>query len=102
MSLSRTFRLLSQAAAGTALEAVRQDAAFAIVVIHEFRTDRMDPAKQKANAWDYGRFAEAVFGVVADEVAHGQLYGPRRLPAGRHLHRPVVLYMGKAVCDYNA
>jgi hypothetical protein len=90
------YQLLT-AVAGTALEAARREADTAVVIIHEFCTADRDTAKVARNASDLQAFMTALVCTGVDNMAPGRLYGPAVLTAGKHLHRPVNVLIGKAM-----
>jgi len=94
------YQLLT-AVAGTAIEAASRPAGTAaVLVVHEFRTEKIDPKKIAANGEDFQRFVGAILLQPAGTVVPGQLYGPVILPESTHLARKVDLFIGKAVFEW--
>jgi hypothetical protein len=91
---------LITAVTGTALEAARRQAVAAVVIVHEFRTERANGKKVAVNTEDFQEFVGALLDLPHSEVLHGRLYGPARLAPGTHLDRAVNVFIGKAVFDW--
>ena len=93
------YQLLT-AVTGTAIEAASQKVSTAVVVVHEFRTESIDAEKAQTNASDFATFVGVLLGLPPNTVVPGRLYGPVVLAQGKHLERPVDLFIGKAVFDW--
>jgi hypothetical protein len=93
------YQLLT-AVTGTAMEAARRQVSTAVVVVHEFRTERINAEKAQANARDFETFVGVLLRLPPSTVVPGRLYGPVVLAQGEHLQRPVDLFIGKAVFDW--
>jgi hypothetical protein len=92
---------LITAAAGTVIQAARDQASVGVLVIHEFLTDKVDrAAKVPANAADYALFASTLTANAGDRIRSGVLYGPVKIPRGQYLARDVQLLIGKIVFDW--
>ena len=91
--LELRYRLLTVTAAAMA-EAERQSAQRAVVVVHEFATDRTTDEKRTSNARDLDRFV-ARFAGRRGRLEPGKLVGPYL----RGVDARVSLYFGKAVVD---
>ncbi len=85
---------------GTAIEASRWQAAAAVVIVHEFRTEIVDGENVAVNTEDFQSFVSALLGLSPNEAVHGRLYGPAGLAPGPHLDRAVDVFIGKAVFDW--
>jgi hypothetical protein len=94
------YQLLT-AVTGTAIEAARRQAAAAVVIVHEFRTDSADRDNVAVNTEDFQSFVGALVDLSPDEVASGRLYGPASLAPSAHLERAVDVFIGKAVFDWH-
>ena len=93
---SLRYQLLTATAAALA-EAARQEAARAVLLVHEFHTDLTAADKIRSNADDLNRFVQRLSRGAVAEVEEGRLLGPFQVP-GRPLFSPAPdLYMGKAV-----
>jgi hypothetical protein len=93
------YQLLT-ALTGTAIEASRRQAAAAVVLVHEFRTESADGENVAVNTEDFRSFVSALLGMPPSEVLHGRLYGPTRFAQGAHDDRAVEVFIGKAVFDW--
>jgi len=93
------YQLLT-AVAGAAIEASRRQANTAVVIIHEFLTQDMDPQRIRTNAEDLDLFIKTLFGVAT--TAAGRLQGPALLEPSPHLPRRIGVLMGKAVFDWQS
>jgi len=94
------YQLLT-AVTGTAIEAARRQAAAAVVIVHEFRTESTDHDNVAVNTEDFQSFVGALVGLSPDQVIDGRLYGPARLEPSPHLERAVDVLIGKAVFDWD-
>ena len=94
------YQLLT-AVSGTAIEAARRQAAAAVVIVHEFRTESADGQNVAVNTEDFQSFVSALLGLPPSEPVHGRLYGAARLAPGPHLDRAVDVFIGKAVFDWH-
>lgn len=97
---SLRYQLLT-ALTGTAIEAARQRAATAVVIVHEFRTESADLEDVEVNSEDFHNFVGALLSLPRTEVLDGQLYGPARLAPGEHLDQAVDVFIGKTVFDWH-
>jgi len=88
--------------AGTLIEAKDCGAAVAVFIIHEFHSDKCDPAKVRQNAEDYERFVRAL---KAQPTPQGELTGPITVPGGRYVPAcgiqtgNIRAFIGRAVSD---
>lgn len=94
------YQLLT-AVAGMAIEAAERKAPLAVLVIHEFRTEKADPKKCAANAEDLTRFVQALLPLQKKDIEPGRLYGPVQIKKQTHLPRDVKILVGKAVYDWS-
>jgi hypothetical protein len=99
---------LFTAVGGTLLEAMRQDAAIAVLVIHEFKTKLTTSQNRRKNELAMEAFLTVFLGahsVMAPRQMNGEMVGPIQVVARPDLNppylRPVPLYLGKltTVCD---
>jgi hypothetical protein len=93
------YQLLT-AVAGTAIEASLRDADIAAFVVHEFRTERVNPAKSSINAADFRAFVAALVGLPEKEIVDGQLYGPAAIVLEAQSAKIREIFIGKAVCTW--
>jgi hypothetical protein len=91
------YQLLT-AAAGTLSYAREIGAARALLVIHEFVTDRTKDSKHDANARELDLFVKRMSAGEVDGVDEGQVVGPLLRVSGQPLFTaPADLYVGKIV-----
>lgn len=90
------YQLLT-AAAGALAWAKEAGAARAILVVHEFVTDRTEERLQTANYADLTAFVARLSDGKYTNVEPGRLLGPITAPGAPLFDRPVPLYVGKAV-----
>src|ERR1700694_632835 len=90
------YQLLT-ALAGAIAFAIENQAARAILVVHEFVTDQTDHEKHRGNTRDLNAFVTRLTAGAIRSIEAGTLVGPIKIP-GRPLfeHTPAV-YVGKAV-----
>lgn len=89
------YQLLT-AAAGTVLQAVRDGADRAVLIVHEFRSDEVDPRKLQANDNDLRAFLQTLSDGAA-ELQNGKLVGPWRMKVEGASPAHVDLLIGKVV-----
>jgi hypothetical protein len=89
------YQLLT-ATAGAIAFAIEQDAAAAILLVHEFHTDKTLPARHALNAADLDAFVARISGGEIRGITDGQLAGPI-VVKGPLFSRVTDLYVGKAV-----
>lgn len=90
------YQLLTASAAALA-EAQRQSARGAVLIIHEFVTDRTSDQKQFDNAKDLDAFVSKLSDGAVTTVGEGTVKGPFELLGHPLIHSPIRLYIGKAV-----
>ena len=91
------YQLLT-AAAGTLAYAAMEGAALAVLIVHEFVTDKTSDKRHAKNAEDYNRFLHRFTGkAISSDAAHG-LVGPVALPDASPF-RGVPLLIGKVVSN---
>lgn len=96
------YQLLT-AVAGTLAYAREIGAARALLVIHEFVTDRTTDAKHAANSRDLDGFVKRLSAGEIDRVEGGQVAGPLLRVTGEPLFKsPADLYLGKIVTRIRA
>ena len=95
--LELRYRLLTVTVAAM-VEAERQSARRAVVMVHEFATDRTTDEKRTSNARDLDRFV-ARFAGRRGRLEPGKLAGPYGVPGEPIVDAPISLYFGKAVVD---
>ena len=67
---------LVTALVGTALQAKIDHSELAILIIHEFHTDGLDPQKIQKNIQDYSQFVKKLTSLPFEDGANGKLFGP--------------------------
>lgn len=92
------YQLLTASAAALA-EAERRSADRAVLLVHEFVTDRTSDELHGANARDLDSFVLRISGGAIDSLRAGELAGPFQLRGEPLVSRPVSFYVGKAVRD---
>ncbi len=90
------YQLLTASAAALA-EAQRQSAHRAVVIIHEFVTDRTSDQKHRDNAKDLNAFVHKLSDGMVATVAEGTVRGPLELPGHPLIDSSIQFYIGKAV-----
>ena len=90
------YQLLTASAAALA-EAQRQSASRAVLIIHEFVTDRTSDQKHLDNAKDLDAFVCKLSDSAVTTVGEGTVKGPFELPGHPLIHSPIRLHIGKAV-----
>jgi len=93
---SLPYQLLTATAAALA-EAARQEAARAVLLVHEFHTELTAADKTRSNADDLNRFVQRLSRGAVDEVEEGRLLGPFQVPGHPPFSPAPDLYVGKAV-----
>ena len=92
---------LITAAAGTVIQAVKDQADLAVLLVHEFLTAKVDRAeKVPQNEADFALFVSALTRVQREEIRTGVLCGPVTIPRSQHLAHDVGLLVGKVVFDW--
>ena len=89
------YQLLTASAAALA-EAQRKPAHRAVVVIHEFVTDRTSDSKHHRNAADLDAFVSELSRGAVTSVASDTVRGPFELPGHPLVDSPVQFYIGTA------
>jgi hypothetical protein len=89
------YQLLT-ACAGVLCEAERQRSDRAILLIHEFVTDKTKDAKHSSNQRDLNRFVARLSHGKVTDMDVDNLYGPFEVPGNPLLSSPVKLFIGKA------
>lgn len=95
--LELRYQLLTVTAAAM-IEAERQSARRAVVMVHEFATDRTTDEKRTSNSRDLERFV-ARLSRGRDGLEPGKLAGPYGVPGEPIVDGPISLYFGKAVVN---
>lgn len=90
------YQLLT-ALAGAVAFAVENQATRAILIIHEFVSDRTDHAKHRGNSHDLDAFVARLTAGRIQSLAPGKLLGPIAIPGRPLFPRPPAIYVGKAV-----
>ena len=90
------YQLLTAAAAALA-DARKRGAKKAVLLVHEFDTEKTDPAKRAANAADLDTFANVLSSGRFSMVTAGQAIGPITGPGTPLVDSPAQLYIAKAV-----
>ena len=93
------YQLLTATAAAVA-EAQRQSAGRAVLLIHEFVTDKTSDEKHAANARDLDAFVRHISGGVIEGVEAGTVCGPFELPGVREAGSGVRFYVGRGVRNF--
>jgi hypothetical protein len=84
--------------AAAAISAAEQKGAYAaIVLVHEFVTDRTNDDRHAANAADLNAFVRKLSGDREKAIVPGQLVGPFNVPGNTHCPASIRLFVGKAV-----
>jgi hypothetical protein len=89
------YQLLT-AAAGTLRFAITEGASVAVLVVHEFATDKTLDRRHAQNTADYGAFVHRLSG-VPQENNHGQLLGPFTIPGAPLFETTPSFFIGKIV-----
>lgn len=89
------YQLLT-ATAGAIAFAIEQEAVAAMLLVHEFHTDKTVPARHAMNAADLDAFVARISGGAIRGIIDGQLAGPI-VVKGPLFSRGMDLYVGKAV-----
>lgn len=88
------YQLLT-ACAGALCEAERHNYSRALVLIHEFITDKTEDKKHKRNAEDLNEFAREISHNEILKIDPGIIYGPINVPGHPILKSKIDLYIGK-------
>lgn len=88
---------LLAAAAGALAYAKEAGASRAVLVIHEFATERAEDRTQTANYADLSDFVARLSDGKTTSVEAGRLVGPFTVPGEPLFTKPAALYIGKAV-----
>lgn len=88
------YQLLT-ASAGALCEAERKRCSRAVLLIHEFATNKTTDTKHHQNARDLQSFLNALAPDTCAEIADGKLYGPFSVPDDKLRH--IEFYIGKVV-----
>jgi len=86
------------AVAGTVLQAVSDGAWRAVLVVHEFKHPRLDPAQQRSNEADLFAFLSVLEGAPIDAVV-GKLLEPWLIVPNAQSGKAVELLVGKIVTE---
>jgi hypothetical protein len=92
------YQLLT-AAAGTLAYAIAEEAAAAVLIVHEFVTDRTREHLRQRNAEDYRAFLGRLGGKGGVDAGPSALAGPFWVPGMPLFDRAPALYVGKVVTD---
>jgi len=97
------YQLLT-AAAGTLALAQRHGTDFAVLIVHEFRTDRPDEGRCAENALDLAAFVHRLQGqpVSPEALAASSLLGPFTVPGVPLFDGPREILIGKATTQLQA
>lgn len=88
------YQLLT-ATAGALAWADKLGASRAVMVVHEFRSVKTDPARQAANRADFDRFIRRVAGSnIQPNPTNGELLGPIHVTGAPLFDKPAQLYFG--------
>jgi hypothetical protein len=90
------YQLLT-ALAGAVAFAIENNAARAVLVIHEFVTGRTDHAKHRGNTHDLDAFVARLTSGRIRSIEPGKLVGPITIPGRPLFLDPPAVYVGKAV-----
>ena len=90
------YQLLSATAAAIC-KAEAQGSSRAVVLIHEFRTDRTSDEKHQVNAEDLDEFTRLISKGAVGAITPGSLFGPFRVPGSPKINSQTRVYFGKAV-----
>lgn len=88
------YQLLT-ACAGALCEAERQGYNRALMLIHEFVTDKTTDNRHRRNANDLDAFVKCLSQGTVEKVGTGEIYGPVVVPGAPLLSSRVALYIGK-------
>lgn len=88
------YQLLT-ACAGALCEAERHGYSRALMLIHEFVTDKTDDIKHRKNADDLDFFIQTISHGETQRVDSGMIYGPITVPGSPILRSKVDLFVGK-------
>jgi hypothetical protein len=90
------------ACAGVLCEAERRRSTRAVLLVHEFVTDRTDDRKHDENGRDLDLFLARLSHRTRAIVSAGTLYGPFSVPGLPLVSPEIRLYVGKAIRDLRA
>lgn len=88
------YQLLT-ACAGALCEAERRGYSRALMLVHEFVTDKTSDEKHRLNAADLSAFVRRLSGGRTKEIPNGDIRGPFSVPGAPLLQADVQLYVGK-------
>jgi hypothetical protein len=95
------YQLLTAVAGSLALARV-EGASVAVLIAHEFITDRTRDERHRRNAADLQRFLQRLGEGLAEPLESGRLHGPYRVPGRPLLARAVPLFVGKVSSNRRA
>ena len=90
------YQLLT-ATAGTLAWASDSNAAFAVLIVHVFDTDRTEPERHALNARDLDLFVQRISGGAVRSIADGEMAGPFELPGTPLFEAGARVLIGKVV-----
>lgn len=93
--LKRMRYQLLTACAGVLCEAERRGCARALLLVHEFVTNRTSDEKHARNARDFDAFLKRISHGTVPSLSTGVIQGPFAVPGTPLLKEPVRLYIGK-------
>jgi len=86
---------LLHATAAALIAARNQGAEVAIFVVHEFISERLNPAKLACNDHDWKTFVDALGVGLGIQIEPNGAIGPVRVAGGEHVPSHIPLYLGK-------
>lgn len=86
---------LLHATAAALIAAQQHDADVAIFVVHEFISDRLNPAKVACNKSDWQALVAALVDDPGIQAPADRAIGPVRVAGGEHVPSDIPLYLGK-------
>jgi hypothetical protein len=92
------YQLLT-ACAGALAEAERQGCPRALLLVHEFLTDKTEDEKHRRNAEDLNAFAHRLSHGAVTNIGHGEIVGPLTVPGAPLVPPAVQLFLGKVSRD---
>jgi hypothetical protein len=93
---------LLHAAAATLIEARDSRAEMGILLVHEFRSARLNRDKLTQNTSDWGNFVHAFPELAAARIAENEILGPVSVRGGGRVPNSVPLYLGKLITEVTA
>ena len=93
------YQLLT-ACAGALCEAVRHGYSRALVLVHEFITDKTDDKKQRRNAEDLDAFVYRLSNGDISKTEPGMIYGPFTVAGNPILSNKTNLFIGKVTREH--